>query len=439
MSLFDQLGEAIHSEFSSRRSTVPRVYIYAPDAALRMAEAIACETSGRRVLALFDARTRQIAGLACMQALRAKNFEVLETLVPDSPDGTSPVCDDITKARVAKTLPSADILVAVGSGVINDLTKWLAAEAGLPYAVFATAASMNGYSAANVAPTINGIKSLFRANAPRIIAACPSIIENAPPRLNASGLGDLIAKPVSTADWVLNHSLFGEAYSQSIADIINRTEPQYILYPERLANKHPEAIRSLFDALIFSGCAMTLQGSSLPASGGEHLISHTLDMFSHVDGHPHDLHGRQVGVATIFAAAVYERILSLSCPNFSEARLHFDPKVWGPIASSVEQEWTHKQERLAETCRKLRTPGTWDALKGQLAPLLRHASSIKTCLKGAAAAHTLADIGCPKERFLLAAKHCATMRSRVTSVDLGFICGVLPDQAEAIVDEWLVD
>ena len=61
---------------------------------------------------------------------------------------------------------------------------------------------------------------------------------------------------------------------------------------------------------------MTLQGSSLPASGGEHLVSHTLDMMSHVDGVPHDLHGRQVGVSTILVAAMYERALAIETPIF---------------------------------------------------------------------------------------------------------------------------
>lgn len=436
-SLFDSLGASIASEFAQRRDTIPRACLYSPDAPARLAQGLLAETPGRTALVVSDVRTRQAAGGACLEALERAGWSCIELVVPDGTGGASPVCDDVTRDRLKAVLPPADVFVAVGAGVINDLTKWLAAEVAVPYAVLATAASMNGYSAANVAPSIKGVKSLFRAHAPRIIAAVPSIVQSAPWNLTASGLGDVIAKPVSTADWVMNHRVFGEDFSRSVADIINLIEPSYLDHPESLARKEPAAIQALFDALVWSGCAMTLQGSSLPASGGEHLISHTLDMLAHVDGIQHDLHGRQVGVGTIFAAALYQRMITIDSPTFRQAGAPFDPALWGSIAPAVQTEHIRKQERIEQACRFLSLPESWSQLRSELGPILRRPQDIKNCLAKSGAAHRVADIGCSRDRFLTAVIHCGAMRARFTSIDLAWTLGVLPDAAAEIVDELL--
>ncbi|MBI5535655.1 MAG: iron-containing alcohol dehydrogenase [Deltaproteobacteria bacterium] len=436
-SLFELLGESIQREFAQRRDTIPRACFYCPDAPELLAKGMLAETKGRTALVISDVRTRDAAGGPCLEAMERAGWSCTELVVPDGTGGASPVCDDVTRDRLKAILPPADVFVAVGAGVVNDLTKWLASEASVPYGVLATAASMNGYSAANVAPSIKGVKSLFRAQAPRILAAIPSVIERAPWNLTASGLGDVIAKPVSTADWLMNHDLFGESFSQAVADIINRLEPSYLGHPQALAGKEPEAIRALFDALVWSGCAMTLQGSSLPASGGEHLISHTLDMLAHVDGSRHDLHGRQVGVGTIFAAALYQRMIAIDLPRIRATGAPFDPGLWGSIAPAVESEHAAKHQRIEQACTLLSEPGCWSRLRSALSPILRRPEDIKDCLAKSGAAHRIADIGCSRDRFLTAVLNCGAMRARFTSIDLAWVLGVLPDAAETIVDDLL--
>jgi len=441
MDLFDALGESIRGAFASRRDTLPRALFYSPHAADELARLLAELVPGRAAIVVADLRTHAVAGERCVRALRSAGFSVADRILRDGAGGASPVCDDPTKDALAAELPAADVLVGVGSGVVNDLCKWVAAERGVPYAVYATAASMNGYSAANVAPSIRGVKSLFRARAPLAIAADPAVIENAPFALTASGLGDAIAKPVSTADWLMNHRLFGEDFSQPVAQIIDGVERSYVERPERLARREPEAIRALFEALVYSGCAMTLQGSSLPASGGEHLVSHTLDMLGHVDGAGHDLHGRQVGVATIFAAALYERIFALEVPelrsDLRSAVAPLEPALWGPIAGAVEAEHVKKRASAAAARAALSAPGRWAALRAELSPILRSPGAIQECLSRSGAAHRIDDIGCTRERFLAAVRHCGAIRGRFTSIDLGWLTGVLPGAAEEIVDTWL--
>jgi glycerol-1-phosphate dehydrogenase [NAD(P)+] len=417
---------------------LPREFLYGPNAAVQLAERFRTHTQMSSVLVFFDRRTRLVAGEACLRALNDAGWTVLEQLIPDGADGSPPACDDTTMIRLRSQLPTADAYLAVGSGVINDLVKWLAAEAHKPYAVFATAASMNGYAAANVAPTINGLKSLFRARAPVVIAADPGVIASAPSRLTTAGLGDVLAKPVSTSDWVMNHQLFAEAYSEEIAAIITHVEPTYLDHPDGIQAKDPAAFQGLMEALVLSGCAMTLQGSSLPASGGEHLISHTLDMKAHIEAHSHDLHGRQVGVATIFAAALYEKLLKLEKPDFDKDALRFDAAYWGFMADRIREQHDLAVTRMGSAIETLRRPGAWDELKSNLKPRLRSPSVIKRCLASSGGAHRLEDIGCAREDFFQAVCNAASIRERFTSVSLGFAAGVLPSAIEEIVDEWLM-
>jgi glycerol-1-phosphate dehydrogenase [NAD(P)+] len=331
------------------------------------------------------------------------------------------------------------VVVGVGSGVISDLSKWIAFDLGCDGAIVATAASMNGYAAANVAPAIAGVKTLVHARAHRVIAAEPAVLANAPYSLTSAGLGDVIAKTVSSADWKLNDLLFGEDYRESIASIFDHVQARFLARPEALAARDPGAVVALFEALVLSGCAMTLQGSSLPASGGEHLISHSLDMRAEVEHVSHDLHGRQVGLGTIFAAALYERVLSLPSPSFEARPLPLDTSTWGQLSSAIAPHHAKQTERMAAAAHKLAEPGTFERVRSALTPMLPKASWIKDVLQRAGAAHRVTDIGIDRQRFLWAVHNCAQIRERFTSIDLGFVTSVLPGAAEPIVDSLLDD
>jgi glycerol-1-phosphate dehydrogenase [NAD(P)+] len=437
MRLDELLGSELASAWPDRSGALPAHVFYAASAARDVARCLRDFSDGAWVAVLFDERTRRAAGEVQVRALHEAGWTVFPFVVRDRADGSSPICDDHTKEAIQRELPDVDAFVAVGGGVINDLTKWIAAEAKRSYAVMATALSMNGYAAANVAPTIRGIKTLAHARAPRIVAAIPEVVASAPHALTASGLGDLIAKPVSTADWWLNHVLGFDSFEPEIAAIVDRVEPLYLGDPAAVARHDPQALQALFEALVLSGCAMTLHGSSLPASGGEHLISHTLDMSSQACGVPHDLHGRQVGVATILVAALYEALLALEDVRFAVPHVDFDPKLWGAAAPVVEQEFRKKRGVMEQACEKLNRPAVWSEVRSTLRPWVRSAASIKECLRDAGAAHRLSDIGISRDRFLAAVRACGWMRARFTSVDLAACAGLLPGIEERLVDRWL--
>ncbi|MHC4561597.1 MAG: iron-containing alcohol dehydrogenase [Planctomycetota bacterium] len=395
-----------------------------------------CAMPRPRSAVLFDARTRDIAGSAIARTLRDGDWAVQELLVPDRPRDETPVCDTATHDELLSRAEEVDLVLAVGSGVVNDLAKWIAFGRDIPSVTFPTAASMNGYTSANVAPTIDGVKTLLRAAAPAAILADPCIIRDAPFEMTAAGLGDLLAKSVSSADWRMNHLLFGDDYDQRIVDLIADVEPLYLNAPADIAARKPDAVNAVFDALLLTGIGMTLAGTSAPASGAEHLISHTLDVMSAIDGAPHDLHGRQVGVGTILAAAVHEQVLAIESPQCAEPAGEIDRDFWGPMADVVAREYAAKRPRL-ERVRTILTAGhAWDDLRADLAAMVRPARDIQTCLKQAGAANCAGDIGISRERLTDGFAHAAQMRSRFTALDVAGLLGIMPAAAGEIVGQW---
>ncbi|NVL92751.1 MAG: iron-containing alcohol dehydrogenase, partial [Desulfobacterales bacterium] len=330
-----------------------------------------------------------------------------------------------------------DLLIAVGSGVVNDLCKWISTETGVPYIAVATAASMNGYASQNIAPTIKGVKRVIKGTVPLSIIAAPSIIEDAPFELTTAGLGDVVAKPVSITDWRINQLLFNEYYCPLCAELIREVEPAYMEHPENIRRKDPSTIEALFSALIYSGISMTIAGTSFPASGGEHLISHVLDMISSLENVPHDYHGRQVGLGAIFASALYERLAQLESPQFHAGFEETDASFWKALTPVVEREHARKRLRVEHAVSRLGEPGVWDEIRDIIATETMRPERIKHCLREAGAAHRIEDIGCTRERFVDAVRHCHQIRERYTVIDLARAAEVIPAEINNIIDQYL--
>ena len=441
MDLHDLLGKSFACA-CGRRHVVPTEHlIYGPEAMDRLADLAPAYAPHPDYLIVADARTFDAAGQFLAAALEKKTGSVHHFIVPDV-GGESPVTDERTRDYILSRAPDAQLYIAAGSGVINDLTKWIAHERDRPFLTFATAASMNGYASANVSASLSGLKVLFQARAPKAVFAAPDIIENAPHELTASGLGDVAAKPVSSADWRLNHFLFDEYYCQFSVDLLKDLEPVYLNQPERIRQRDPAAIQALFQALFYSSVAMTITGTSAPASGGEHLLSHALDMISATRGDAHDLHGRQVGVGTILSAALYDRILALETPDPGHGPGGVDGQFWGPLEAVVAREFKKKRPRYEAAAKKLSSPRNWDQLRSLLSENLVPPEKIKACLKRSGAAHRVCDIrinGQPMapEFFQRVWENAHQMRERFTVLDLALMLGIMPEEAGDIMTEWI--
>jgi glycerol-1-phosphate dehydrogenase [NAD(P)+] len=433
------LGTTFECE-CGRTHTVPIWdVIYSEDSITRIAELLRQYTSGRAINMIADKRTCEVAGKAVEQQLDAGAWKVRRYVIPDPPQ-RDPVCDDVTREKIEQALVKpCDLLIAAGSGVVNDLCKWISTETGIPYVAVATAASMNGYASQNIAPTIKGVKRVIKGTVPLSIIAVPSIIENAPFELTTAGLGDVVAKPVSITDWRINQLLFNEYYCPLCAKLIRDLEPAYIEHPKNIRRKDPSTIEALFSALIYSGISMTIAGTSFPASGGEHLISHVLDMISSLENVPHDYHGRQVGLGAIFASALYEQLAQLESPQFHAGCEETNASFWKALTPIVALEHARKRLRVEHAVSRLREPGVWDEIRNIIATETMRPERIKHCLREAGAAHRIEDIGCTRERFVNAVLHCHQIRERYTVIDLARAAGVIPTEINTLIDEYLTE
>jgi len=402
-------GRTFACECGRTHRVQPDEVIYADDALARLPGVCRVVAEEQSCAVLMDVRTREVAGAEAAQALAADGWQVTEVVVEDPAEEHDPVCDDTTKATLAPQAAGAALIVAVGSGVISDLGKWLAFEAGAGFVTFATAASMNGYASANVAPTIEAVKTLIRARPPAAVLSSPSVLAAAPYEMTAAGLGDVL-----------------------VAEI----EPTYLEHPADLKARKGAAIAALFDALLLTGVAMTLAETSAPASGGEHLISHSLDMMSSLDGRPHDLHGRQVGVGTVLAAELYRRVLAIESPELHDAPAGIDRAFWGSLADAVAAKYAEKAERLRAAKQKLARGSTWDSLRQELSDMLRSPQQIRGCLAAGGAACRAEDIGCDRDRLLQAFLHAHEIRPRFTVLDLARLLGLMPGAAGEIIERW---
>jgi glycerol-1-phosphate dehydrogenase [NAD(P)+] len=443
MSLSELLGTSFDCRCGRKHHVLVRELVYARDAVDSLADILRRCLDGhrpRRAAVVADGRTWEICGDRSRESLERAGLEVSQVIVADR-GSRGPMCDDVTcRTLVEQIRPlHPDILVAVGSGVINDLCKWASFELKLPYVVVATAASMNGYSSANVAPTIAGVKRLIEARPPWAVIAEPAVIERAPREMTTAGFGDVIAKHQSNGDWIVNNLLQSEYHCGFCAGIVGDIEPLYLDHPEHIREGKSEAVQGLFEALFWTGMAMTLMGTSIPASGGEHLLSHTLDMMAEVRGEGHDLHGRQVGVGTLLSAALFERVLAVENPALADLPSGVDEGFWmvPSVASAVRKQYEAKRQRLEPIRQKIGQSGVWDRLRPKVAAEVKPAKTILTWLSRAGGATSLADIGCSRRRIRSAILHMHEIRTRFTIIDLAWLVGVMPAAVDDIIDEWL--
>lgn len=207
---------------------------------------------------------------------------------------------------------SCDIIVAVGSGVINDIGKIMANVTSNPYVIVATAPSMDGYASGTSSMAMDGLKVSLPSACANVIIGDIDILKKAPKRLLQAGLGDMLAKYVSICEWRIANLVTGEYYCETIAQMVRTALKKCVDNADGLLKRNDEAIKAVFEGLIIGGVAMSYAGVSRPASGVEHYFSHVWDMRALEFGTNMDLHGIQCAIGTLIASKLYEQIKQMT-------------------------------------------------------------------------------------------------------------------------------
>ena len=225
---------------------------------------------------------------------------------------------------------SCDIIIGIGSGVINDIGKIVAKTSGNPYIIVATAPSMDGYASGSSSMEVDGLKTSLNTKCADVVIGDIDILKNAPQRMLVSGIGDMLAKYVSICEWRIGHVITGEYYCERVAELIRTALKRCVDNAEGLLRREEEAVKAVFEGLVIGGVAMAFAGVSRPASGVEHYFSHVWDMRGLEFGTKVDLHGIQCAVGTYIAAGLYEKVLAIT-PDEEKALAYakaFDYSAW---------------------------------------------------------------------------------------------------------------
>ena len=342
--------------------------------------------------------------------------------------GDRPHADMETVGMLIPQTAEAATIIAVGSGTINDLCKFAAARQNKRCAVYATAPSMNGYTSVNAAITENGLKKSLAAVAPEAVLMDLAVLATAPVRMIRSGLGDSVCRPTAQTDWLLSHLLLDGPYREAPFALFAEDEEALFAEPEALVSGDLEAMGRLARTLVLSGFGMTICGGSYPASQGEHLISHYIEMMA-PPAWEEVFHGEQIAVATGVMARLQERMLDgerpevrPSSPTKDSVTAHFGAET----GASCWDEFSHKKADQAQADRlNARIEERWPAMCETIAATALPADRIHSILARAGAPTTFADIGLERDFFAGAVRHAREIRNRYTFLDLAADAGRL--------------
>lgn len=376
---------------------------------------------GRRVAVVSDATTHAILGKRVERAL-ASAFTVQSLVLPKAPHP-----DDETVEAIRQATQSADALIAIGSGTLNDLCKFASAEDKKPYAVFATAPSMNGYTSVNAAITVHGHKKSLPAQAPRGAFFDLAILAAAPARLIRSGLGDSLCRATSQADWLLAHLLLDQPYRRLPYALLKDDEAPLFAQSAALMAGDIAAMGRLVRTLVLSGFGTAIHGNSQPASQGEHLISHYIDMLGD-PARPLVYHGEQIGVTTLSMARLQQAMLKCQ-PRLSadtETLTSFAARYGATLGASCWADFVRKRldaqavERLND-----RLATSWTDIAGKINEIALTPDHLEKVLKAAGAPVTPQAIHLPRPFYEEALLRCREIRNRYTFLDLAANSGRL--------------
>jgi glycerol-1-phosphate dehydrogenase [NAD(P)+] len=362
-----------------------------------------------------------------------RDFEDLKKLVFHNPHA-----DFENAGKVKAMLEPETVVVSVGSGTITDICKHACyifeKETGcepLRFVVVQTANTVTAFTS-NIAVLLkDGVKRTYPSRYPDYVISDTEILRDAPYKLTQAGFGDLIARYVSYPDWYLGYSVKNLAiYNEVPKELLDDSLEWLVQNADKVAKRDSEAMEILTKTLHNAGISMSIVGMSTPISGYEHVISHILDMKAGIDGRETELHGIQVGVASVISAYIYEELLAINeldlkfpewlkienqiRENFS--KVGFDNNSISEIISDYKikyEKWIANHDEI------LKWAAGWSQEKSKIFKLLKTGDELKLSLQ---------KIGIPiklDEDWKFAFKNAHFIRRRFTVADLLYFMGKL--------------
>lgn len=327
-----------------------------------------------------------------------------------------------------------DSMVSIGSGTINDITKYASYKLGLDYVCIPTAPSVDGYTSPVAAILVEGYKETLNAAQPKVVLIDLEILSNSPIDLIKAGVGDAMAKITARMDWLLSKVI----NSEYICDFTWKVIVDYIREVSKnidlLLSQDSNTIKALIKLLINSGMAISMVGNSRPASGAEHIISHFIEMYYEINHELPLFHGIQVSLGTLISLNAYKNLFNgLNFEKIeiddSERRESLESIFGNSLSKKVMKIHLNKR-------RKLRRPddSIIEKAKKEIWPVYRDFSEIaEKSIRRLDLGNEYARID--KDILLKAVMFSNCIRERYTILDLFDSMNILKDFSVNVIKE----
>lgn len=396
---------------------------------------------GKNVFIIEDTHTYEVAGKKVKNLLKDK-FKVTKYVFKD--EHLHP--NEMTLGRLLLKIPGdTDLIIAVGSGTINDISRFLSSKLGIPYVIVGTAPSMDGFASV-VSPLVcDGVKVTYDGVYPLAIVCDIDIMKRAPMQMLQAGLGDILGKYTALADWHVANIINGEYFCPEVEKLVLSTLKKCEEVASGVTNRDAKTVESITEALILSGIAIGMVGASRPASGGEHYISHCYEMmFMNSGDNTKWLHGNTVGVGVGIVAYAYKYAKDLDINEILKKGdyLHLDKNIWVQNITDVftisatniidfKQDNINFDEKGRNTSMK-KIVEKWADIKKICDVYVPEPDEIIKTLKKAGAVWNPKDLGLNKEIFRKSFIAAKDMRNRYGIMQLLEDLGKLDDAATYI-------
>jgi len=387
---------------------------------------------GKSAWIVADGNTWRVAGERVQKILKEAGVPCCEPCI--LPAVPKPHPDYTLACQLAEKMPADAVPLAVGSGVINDLVKTAADIRKTTYCCIPTAPSVDGYTSKGSAMSVGGSKKTVPCPAPAAVVADKTVLLTAPPEMAAAGYGDLAAKIVAGADWIIADALKQDPVRPEIWDIVQKDLRTWLADPTDL--------KAVFMGLAATGYAMQLHNDSRPASGAEHLFSHVWEM-EHLEHNGEEVsHGFKVSVGSVISLRLMQFFLETS-PE--EARRLAAPPI------SVEERQREIAELLKRGCygedparlsmekfqagdaafaRREAIYAVWGDLQKKVARQLGDQEAFVGSLKAAGCPTTPEEIGLDRAQFIHGIYTAQLIRKRYNILELLYDAGLLKTAVE---------
>lgn len=398
---------------------------------------------GKKAVVVADNNTYKVAGEAVDGYLHDAGIETESPFIFTDPELYA---EWSYVEQLEAFLKERDVIaVAVGSGVINDLTKLVSSHLGRRYIIVGTAASMDGYTAYGASITYQGNKQTFDCPAPLGMVMDPAIAAKAPKGMSASGYGDLMAKIPAGADWIIADAVDSESIDPFAFSLVQKNLRSALSDPDAVATGNVEATGKLADGLIMSGFAMQAMSSSRPASGTDHQFSHYWDMEGLCYEGKHVSHGFKVSIGTLVSTACLEYLLGKDLSSLDVDKAVAQWPEWKDMEKHIRVIFEGKPGHLArglveskgkytdkEGIRKELelVKNNWPSLREKIRAQIIPFDEVYDCLKRVGAPYEPEMIGVSREKLRSTFRAIPFMRNRFTGIDLIFRAGLMDEVEE---------